>query len=290
MKFLTLLFVFGSFSQAFAQDMVNSHQHMVFELSKLNPETKTVTVHSRINNQVPGHSSSFLQIEPYGTPSLSFDIPEKQFELEKKIGNSVFEATTGTGTARGTAILIGKNLVLTNKHVLANDKECRKFGIDLNHVQEFVPCKEVLHCSKTRDFCLIKLDTMKNGKEVGEEVTPLKFSTIKPKKTDFSLIVGNAQALGIQSASYMGIHDLGSDWGHFNRAFSGNSGSPLLNDKGEVLGIHYGRAGSAESLGGPSDRLIGMAVKSSTILSEIEGILNKEILKSALHSNPLLCD
>ncbi len=290
MKFLTLLFVLGTIAQAYGQEIINSHQHMVFEHAKLNPETKKVTVHSRINNQVPGHSSRFLQLEPSGTPTLSFEIPEQQFELEKKISNSVFVATTGTGTARGTAFLIGENVVLTNKHVLANDKECRKFGIDLNHVQEFVPCKEVLHCSKIHDFCLIKLDTMKNGKEVGEEVNPLKFATTKPKKMDFSLIIGNAHALGIQSASYQGVHDLGSDWGHFNRAFSGNSGSPLLNAKGEVLGIHYGRGGDASSLGGPNDRMIGMAVKSSTMLSEIEGILNKNVVESSLRLQSESCN
>jgi S1-C subfamily serine protease len=278
MRLFTLLVVLSSFSNAFAQDLINAHQHQVFEYATSNKEEKTVTVHSRINNQVPGHSTNYLQVEPHGKPTLSFEIPEKQFALEKKIAASVFVATTGTGTAQGSAFLIGPNLVLTNKHVLANDKECRKFGIDLNHVKEFVPCKEVLHCSKKHDFCLIKLDKMNNGKEVGEEVKPLEFAYTKPKKTDFSLIVGNAHGLGIQAAAYQGVSDQGANWGHFNRAFSGNSGSPLLNAKGEVLGIHYGRGGSAESLGGPSDRLLGLAVKSSTMLSEISGILNREAL------------
>ena len=290
MRILTILLVLSSFTQAFAQDLINSHQHMVFEHAKAKPDTKMVTVHSRINNQVPGHSSSYIQIEAYGTPKLSFDIPEKQFELEKKISQSVFVATTGTGTYKGTAFLIGKNLVLTNKHVLASDKDCRKFGVNLNHVQEFVACKEVLYCSPKSDFCLVKLDSMKNGKEIGEEVAPLHFATVKPKSTDFSLIVGNAQGVGIQSASYQGIRDLGVDWGHFNRAFSGNSGSPLLNAKGEILGIHYGRGGAAGSVGGPNDRMIGMAVKSSTILSEIEGILYKELVQSTLGQKNLLCD
>jgi S1-C subfamily serine protease len=278
-KFFTVLVILFSFSSAFAQGLVNAHQHQVFEYATSNKEKKTVIVHSRINNQVPGHSSNYIQLEPYGKPTLSFEIPEAQFALEKKVSNSVFVATTGTGTSQGTAFLIGQNLVLTNKHVLANDKECRKFGIDLNHVKEFVPCKEVLHCSKTHDFCLIKLDKMNNGKEVGEEVKPLEFATAKPKKTDFTLIVGNAQGLGIQAATYQGVSEQGANWGHFNRAFSGNSGSPLLNAKGEVLGIHFGRGGAAESYGGPSDRLLGLAVKSTTMLSEIGNVLNREALK-----------
>ncbi len=63
MRILTILLVLSSFTQAFAQDLINSHQHMVFEHAKAKPDTKMVTVHSRINNQVPGQSSSYIQIE-----------------------------------------------------------------------------------------------------------------------------------------------------------------------------------------------------------------------------------
>lgn len=278
MKLFTLLALAAFSTTAFSQDFVNSHQHLLFEHATPKPAEKKVNVKTRINNQVPGHSSNFIQLEPYGTPSLSFDVPEKQFQKEKEWANSVFVATTGTGTAQGTAFLVGQNLVLTNKHVLANDKECRKFGIDLNHVKEFVPCKEVLHCSKTHDFCLIKLDHMKNGKEVGEEVKPLVLSDKAPKRTDMSVVIGNAQGMGMHAASYQGIIDMQADWGHFNRAFSGNSGSPLLNTNGEVLGIHYARGGDAGAVGGPKDRMIGFAVKTSTMLKEIKNILIKESL------------
>ena len=281
---ITFLLISGTaFSQS--QSFINTHQHMLFELAEARPEQKLVNVKSRINNQVPGHSPNFIQIESYGTPSLNFDIPEDQFKKEVEWGGSVFEATTGTGTSRGTAFLVGKDLVLTNKHVLANDKVCNKFGIDLNHVKEFVPCKEVLHCSKLHDFCLIKLDKMKNGKNIGEEVKPLNFSKKIPKPNEMTVMIGNAYGQGIQGASYKGVVDLHTDWGHFSRAFSGNSGSPLLNVEGEILGIHYGRGGSADYYKGPSDRNIGLAVKSSVILKEISGILAKEELASALHSD-----
>jgi S1-C subfamily serine protease len=290
MKLFTILALSAFSLTALAQDFTNSHQHLVFEYASARPDGKSVNVHSRINNKVPGHSENYIVSEPDGKPTLNFDIPVKQFKQEQKSSKSVFVATTGTGTSQGTAFLVGKNLVLTNKHVLANDKECRKFGIDLNHVQEFVPCKEVLHCSSVHDFCLIKLDSMKNGKEVGEEVAPLKFSSEKPTKETNTIIIGNALGMGIHAATYKGVQDLGKDWGHFNRAFSGNSGSPLLNEKGEILGIHYGRSSAdASNYGGPVGRGTGLAVKTDTILGEIGKILSKEEMKQAVHSTENSC-
>ena len=55
---------------------------------------------------------------------------KSEIDFEQKFGRSVFWATTGTGTGSGTGFLVGKNLVLTNRHVLANiDKKCNKFDI-----------------------------------------------------------------------------------------------------------------------------------------------------------------
>jgi hypothetical protein len=290
MKFLTLLALSAFSMVAVAQDFKNSHQHLVFEYARENLGGESVNVYSRINNKVPGRSENYIEMEAYGKPTLNFDIPVKQFMQERESALSVFVATTGTGTSQGTAFLVGKNLVLTNKHVLASSKQCNKFGIDLNHVKEFVPCKEVLHCSNLHDFCLIKLETMKNGKEVGEEVKPLKFTSEKPTKETNTIIIGNALGMGIHAASYKGVHNLGKDWGHFNRAFSGNSGSPLLNEKGEILGIHYGRGGDASHYGGPSGRGLGLAVKTETMLSEIGKILSKEEMENALQSANYPCD
>jgi len=281
MKFLTVLILSTFTLSGFCQDFINSHQHLVSKYATQNKDGETVKVSSRINNKVPGHSSNFIALEPHGKPTLKFDIPKAQFEKEKEYANSVFEATTGTGTAKGTAFLIAPNLVLTNKHVLASDSECRKFGIALNHKEEFISCREVLHCSKTHDFCLIKMDQMKNGKDIGQEVTPLKLTTTKPAKTDMGLLIGNSYNMGIHAATYKGIVNRKSNWGHFCRAFSGNSGSPLLNTNGEVLGIHFARSVSASVYGGPANRNLGLAVKSSVILKEIGDILLREVVKSS---------
>jgi S1-C subfamily serine protease len=281
MKLLTVIALTMSVTATWAQDIINTHQHLVFDYATVRSDAQKANVYSRINNQVPGHSTNFITVEAQGKPTLNFDIPLAQFKLEKSLAKSVFIATTGTGTARGTAFLIGKDFVLTNKHVLANDKECRKFGIDLNHVHEFVPCQRVLHCSSVNDFCLVQLDVMNNGKSVGEEIAPLKFATSQPQEQEFSLLIGNPYDAGIHAASYKRILDAGNDWGHFNRAFSGNSGSPLLNQRGEVIGIHYGRGQNAAAFGGPNDRDVGLAVKSSVMISEMRTFFPEEFKAQA---------
>ncbi len=271
MKLLTVVALSLVTSTVFSQVIENTHQHLIFDYVTPKPAEHKVNVYSRINNQVPGQGPHVIEITPHGKPKLNFDIPEKQYELEKKLSASVFRARTGTGTSEGSAFLVDNNLVLTNKHILAGDKAtgCKKFGVHLNHVKEFVSCQEVLHCSPVHDFCLIKLSPMKNGHEVGQEVEPLKMSLEKPAQDEHSLIIGNALGAGIHAASYKGIYDLGSDWGHFNRAFSGNSGSPLFNEKGEIIGIHHGRGG----VGGivpPADRMVGFAVKTETMIDELK--------------------
>jgi len=94
----------------------------------------------------------------------------------------------------------------------------------------------------------------------------------KPAQDEHSLIIGNALGAGIHAASYKGIFDLDSDWGHFNRAFSGNSGSPLFNQNGEVIGIHHAR-GAAGGIVPPSDRMLGFAVKTETMIDELKELM-----------------
>jgi hypothetical protein len=270
-KLLGIVLTLAS-SHVLAQTFINSHQHQLFELAQVKGEE--TLVYSRLNNKVPGHSENYIRVEAQGRSQLSFTIPTGQYEFEKQNALSVFVATTGTGTSQGTAFLVGQDQVLTNKHVLASENECRKFAVALNHKKETVGCKKVLHCSKVHDFCLIQMNPMQNEKLMGEEVQPLSFTRAIPKNKDMTFIIGNAYGMGIQAASYRGVVDLKADWGHFNRAFSGNSGSPLLNEFGEVLGIHYGRIGlSPANYGGPDDRMIGTAVKTSIILQEIEKFL-----------------
>ena len=55
-----------------------------------------MNVYSRLNNQVPGQGPQTIKITKFGKSKFNFDVPEKQFELEKKLSAPVFKARIGS--------------------------------------------------------------------------------------------------------------------------------------------------------------------------------------------------
>lgn len=273
---LMISFLSGSVTQAFEDKdpqmrgfLSNTHQHLVYQFIRNTLDPEWLEAGIVANNRVPGHSASYFEFDV--VPQIYERVSVRQHELELKLSKSVFVATTGTGTAQGTAFLIAKDLVLTNKHVLASSSECGKFSIQLNHRNESITCQKVLYCDPKEDFCIIQMNSLQDGRLLGEEVEPLVLSRKIPTKNSMTMILGNAMGLGMQAASYQGAKIDGNYLLHCNRALSGNSGSPIFDDQGEVLGIHFGRSGMEPDFC-PSDRNVGLAVKSDKILKTLKGL------------------
>jgi len=246
-----------------------THPHVVFKDQKATHYPDSTDAGVLINNRVPGHGPNYIQIEY--SPSTFERVHKAQFQHEVSLSKSVFVATSGTGTSRGTAFLVGDNLVLTNKHVLGSGMDCGKFSVNLNHKNETVTCKSVEYCDKTEDFCLVRLNSMKNGNPIGSEVPALPLqpqNSIKTKK-EMLIAIGNAYGVGVQSASFKGIKKQGNTLFHCIRTFPGNSGSPILDTNFQVLGINFGREFPAP-IRCPEDRMPGTAVTSEYILKKIK--------------------
>ncbi|MCM0605655.1 MAG: trypsin-like peptidase domain-containing protein [Xanthomonadaceae bacterium] len=267
MKSIIPIFILFAFNAEASDSFINTHQHLIFNHIQETEDPNWVNAGILVNNRVPGHSTQYIIVET--KPKVYERIPLAQHEFEKNIALSVFEATTGTGTSRGTAFLVGQDLVLTNMHILANKTKCLKFSIDLNHRSETVACKQVEYCDPVEDFCLVRMNSLASGKSIGEEVNPLTFTTETPIPEAIAFVIGNAYGVGIQSASHSGTKTHRSTIAHCVRVFSGNSGSPVIGESGNVLGIHHAR-GFMNGLECPKDRKMGLAVTSSKILKAIK--------------------
>lgn len=241
--------------------------------------------YSVVENEVKVTGQNFTRTGPnqlaHDEKGHKATIPFSSFSFYRYLGASVFKAKTGGGGGAGTASLVGKNLVLTNQHVLATDnkkKECRQFEIYLDDQEKHaVSCKRVLYCD-TQDFCLAEMNQY-NGKDLSDLVRPLSLKSSQETKAKKLLIVGNAYGLGIQGSSgsdYKYVKKGSISGGyyfdenvlvHHTPTLSGSSGSPVFNEQGEVVGLNYAN----NSLKGfVDDNAHNMAVPSSYIVSQLK--------------------
>jgi hypothetical protein len=124
------------------------------------------------------------------------------------------------------------------------EKDCGKFGVRLNHREERVNCQKVRYCSSQYDFCVIELKKMSTGESVGREIRPLRLTDKSKTHPDTLLMhIGNAAGMGIQASRGRGLIVSGGEFYHYAPTLGGSSGAPILNERGEVVGINWGHTG-----------------------------------------------
>ena len=166
----------------------------------------------------------------------------------------------------GTGFIVSEHgMVLTNKHVVSN--EDADYTVLTNDGNKY-PAK-VLAVDPFRDLAIIKIEAEKKIDEQGEldvELFPLvKFGDSDKLQIGQTVItIGNALgefrntvSVGVISglgrtvtASGPGIVETVEDVIQTDAAINiGNSGGPLLNLKGEVIGVNFAMAQLAENIG-----------------------------------------
>lgn len=185
----------------------------------------------------------------------------------------------------GSGFAIGENCILTNAHVVGR---CNNVTIMTYSGEEFSATVVALDedediailCVKDVSFPSLKLvnmDDMKTGDDI--------FAIGAPKGMAYTLTKGSISAKErvISNKIYIQID------APIN---SGNSGGPLLNDAGEVLGMNTLKMSDAEGIGLaiPSDRIISfintLDIKldeSGNVISSVEA--SDEPLPSAIEDN-----
>ena len=242
--------------------------HYVFKGFVYNDKEGSVNVIGPVIEITQGERAG-SKIYPEG---FSLELDQEDFEEEQLLGQSIFRARSGSGNSVGTAFLVGRDIVLTNRHIMGvspGDKkwECGKFSILLNHKEEKVECKKVRYCSSRFDFCVVQMKKMENNLFLGVEVRPLRLARhVSPGNRMSLLHIGNAAGLGLQASRGQGLRVEGGEFYHYVPTLNGSSGAPLFDEKGQVIGINWGHTGRDII----DDTSFNRGVLSSTVYNELK--------------------
>ncbi len=192
------------------------------------------------------------------------------------------KAVTADGEDTGTGIVLnGEGLILTNNHVIA---EGTSITVSPGKSSNLARTATVVGADANSDLALIKVDpsglglrplkmVSSSSMQVGDSV----YAIGNPYGLDETLTKGIVSALGREISAPDGatIKDAIQTDAALN---PGNSGGPLLNDQGEVIGVNSqiasDAASSAESQ--PGSTGVGFAISSNTVTEVVKAIESGE--------------
>ena len=192
-------------------------------IEKSGPAVVTIDTQRLVKSNIPRNSK--ILIDPYFERFFGLTIP---YESQKRIEQG-----------QGSGVIIDNGIVLTNAHVV---NQSEKLIVGLMDGRKF--SGKVLGQDMLTDLAVIKL----KGK--GPWPKASLGNSDKIKVGDWAIAVGNPYGLentvtlGIisnlnRNVSQLGIYDKKINLIQTDAAINpGNSGGPLLNSKGEVIGIN----------------------------------------------------
>jgi putative serine protease PepD len=188
------------------------------------------------------------------------------------------KAVTPVGADTGTGIVLDENgLILTNNHVIS---EAQSVTVSPGKSSSLIRAATLVGQDANTDLALIKVDPKGLG------LTPLKlvssssvqvgdsvYAIGNPYGLDETLTRGIISALGREISAPDGAKIAGAI--QTDAALNpGNSGGPLLNAQGEVIGVNSQIASDAASVQGsqPGSTGVGFAISSNTVAEVIKVI------------------
>jgi putative serine protease PepD len=193
-------------------------------------------------------------------------------------GVVAIKVVTADGEDEGTGIVLNeKGLILTNDHIV---KGATSITIDASGSSKTTRSAELVGEEANEDLALIKVDPS------GLDLKPLTLvSSSSAQVGDSVYAIGNPYGLeetltrGIVSALEREIS--APDGSKITGAIQtdaalnpGNSGGPLLNEEGDVIGVNSQIASEASTVGGsqPGSTGVGFAISSNTVAQAVKKI------------------
>lgn len=201
--------------------------------------------------------------------------------VSQTLTETIFGLQSGQSTGIGTGIVVSDDgYVLTNSHVV-NDGNTETITVDLYDGSEYEGT--ILWNDSSLDLAIVKIEA--NGLS-----TAVLGDSSTVKIGDYAMAIGNPMGLDYERSVTSGIISglnrsitVGSNDGNVNvmdgliqtdaSINSGNSGGPLINSSGEVIGINSAKASSAEGL--------GFAIPINVVIPVIDAVKEKGSFESA---------
>ncbi len=185
--------------------------------------------------------------------------------IDSRISVSAYNAT---GNMKGTGFIADKKagLLVTNAHVAVPASVGSYFVTFSNGKQTEA---KVLYCDTWQDYAIMRVDP----KEVPLDATEVVFSKEEAKQNQNVFIIGNneAQDFSFHTGYLSNLYDINGSMPQQTyvvnlNARGGSSGSPLLNVKGEAIGLNYGGSDT-----------YGLSLKGSYITHALDAFRKNEL-------------
>jgi putative serine protease PepD len=202
-------------------------------------------------------------------------------------GVVAIKAITANGEDEGTGIVLNeKGLILTNDHVIAG---ATSITVDASGSSKVTRSAKIVGEEANKDLALISVEPSGMGLkaltlassspvQVGDAV----YAIGNPYGLEETLTRGIVSALGREIAAPDGAKITGAI--QTDAALNpGNSGGPLLNEQGDVIGVNSQIASDASTVGGsqPGSTGVGFAISSNTVAETVKKIEAGEGVTSA---------